>query len=176
MAEVQLLPEALKVSRELALLGKYDNSLVHFDGVIATIQQWERLTEDSMTISHVYRYLRTVRDQQERSRWEKLKESINMEVKLVKECAMEVTFLKVKINFLTLDHSDHFSLIIALTFLGQTWQLCRRVEPSHFFITSQNKSLGRWRQWSWCLVPSHSPHLWWWPPTPQEKSCTEANS
>ncbi|PRP78643.1 katanin p60 ATPase-containing subunit [Planoprotostelium fungivorum] len=75
---IQQVPEQLKVSRELALLGKYDNALIHFDGVISSIQQ----------------YLRTIRDQNERSRWEKAKETIQTEIKLVKELSIEQTALK----------------------------------------------------------------------------------
>ena len=37
---LQAVPDALKLSREYALLGKYDTAAVYFDGAVAAIQQY----------------------------------------------------------------------------------------------------------------------------------------
>ncbi len=39
---LQAVPDALKLSREYALLGKYDTAAVYFDGAVAAIQQYAK--------------------------------------------------------------------------------------------------------------------------------------
>ena len=66
--------DQMKMSREHALLGNYDASLVYFDGVVAQIQQ----------------YLRTADDPYLRSQWQKAKEDLVAEFRIVKEITQEL--------------------------------------------------------------------------------------
>jgi len=75
---VQGLPDSIKLSREYALLGNYETALVYYDGIISQIQQ----------------YLRTVRDPEERNRWEKFMETLGTEIQLVKDCNHELSLFK----------------------------------------------------------------------------------
>ena len=65
---------AMKMSREHALLGNYEASLVYFDGVIAQIQQ----------------HLRTVDDPHLRQQWLRAKEEITTEFSVVKDILREL--------------------------------------------------------------------------------------
>ena len=70
--------DQMKMSREHALLGNYEASLVYFDGVVAQIQQ----------------HLRTVDDPYLRSQWAKAKEDLVAEFGLVKEITRELARFK----------------------------------------------------------------------------------
>ena len=66
-SQAALLDE-MKMSREHALLGNYEASLVYFDGVVAKIMQ----------------HLRTVDDAHVRAQWLKAKEDLTAEFRVVK--------------------------------------------------------------------------------------------
>jgi len=68
------LDEQMQMSRENALLGNYEASLVYFDGAISQIQ----------------RYLRTLDDPYLRSQWQKAKEDLSGEFRIVKEICLEL--------------------------------------------------------------------------------------
>eukprot|EP01112_Ceratiomyxa_fruticulosa_P012966 TRINITY_DN3619_c0_g1_i1.p1 TRINITY_DN3619_c0_g1~~TRINITY_DN3619_c0_g1_i1.p1 ORF type:complete len:578 (+),score=135.58 TRINITY_DN3619_c0_g1_i1:353-2086(+) len=70
--------ESLKLSREYAIIGNYDTSLVYFDGVIAQIQQ----------------YLRTLRDPSAKIKWNKVKDDLNAEVRIIKEISAQISAFK----------------------------------------------------------------------------------
>ena len=70
----------MKMSREHALLGNYEASLVYFDGVVAQIKQ----------------HLRTVDDPHLRAQWERAKEDLVAEFRIVKEITQELARFKDK--------------------------------------------------------------------------------
>eukprot|EP01113_Clastostelium_recurvatum_P033219 TRINITY_DN4367_c0_g1_i1.p1 TRINITY_DN4367_c0_g1~~TRINITY_DN4367_c0_g1_i1.p1 ORF type:complete len:581 (-),score=155.74 TRINITY_DN4367_c0_g1_i1:12-1730(-) len=72
------LAEAVRLSREYAVLGQYESSLLHFDGVISQIQQ----------------YLRGVRDPAAKVRWNKVKDDIASEVRIIKEISSQLASFK----------------------------------------------------------------------------------
>jgi len=69
---------AMKMSREHALLGNYEASLVYFDGVVAQIQQ----------------HLRTLDDAHMRQQWVRAKEELNAEFAIVKDIVRELNKFK----------------------------------------------------------------------------------
>jgi katanin p60 ATPase-containing subunit A1 len=68
------LDEQVQMSRENALLGNYEASLVYFDGAISQIQ----------------RYLRTLDDPDLRAQWQQAKDELSGEFRVVKEICVEV--------------------------------------------------------------------------------------
>ena len=72
------LEHQLQVSRESALLGNYEASLVHFDGAISQVQ----------------RYLRTLDDPALRAKWLRAKEDLSGEFQIVKEIVAELSKLR----------------------------------------------------------------------------------
>eukprot|EP00013_Stygamoeba_regulata_P006941 CAMPEP_0177635314 /NCGR_PEP_ID=MMETSP0447-20121125/3834_1 /TAXON_ID=0 /ORGANISM="Stygamoeba regulata, Strain BSH-02190019" /LENGTH=468 /DNA_ID=CAMNT_0019137091 /DNA_START=41 /DNA_END=1447 /DNA_ORIENTATION=+ len=69
-------PESLKLSREFALSGNYETSLVYFDSVLTQIN----------------RYIKSLDDTSLKIRWNKTKGDLTTERQLIKELAAEVSF------------------------------------------------------------------------------------
>ena len=80
----------MKMSREHALLGNYEASLVYFDGVVAQIKQ----------------HLRTVDDPHLRAQWERAKEDLVAEFRIVKEITQELARFKDKPGSAALTRGD----------------------------------------------------------------------
>ena len=87
MEQVQ---DQMKMSREHALLGNYEASLVYFDGVVAQIKQ----------------HLRTVDDPHLRAQWERAKEDLVAEFRIVKEITQELARFKDKPGSAALTRGD----------------------------------------------------------------------
>ncbi len=69
----------LQISRECALLGNYDSSLLYFESVLNTIHQ----------------HAKTVTDPDVKEMWIETREKLSLEFKLVKEMAGELARFKV---------------------------------------------------------------------------------
>ena len=76
---MQGLVHSMKITREFALLGHYEQALVYYDGVLCQIQQ----------------YLKTVKDSQELMKWNQVKKILHEEIALVKEISSELALFKV---------------------------------------------------------------------------------
>ena len=75
---IEDVPKSLTMSREYALLGAYDTSLIYFDAVMKQMDQ----------------YIGTLHEPDKRKRWLATKNELQEEFKIVKELQYEVTSLK----------------------------------------------------------------------------------
>eukprot|EP00697_Spironema_sp_BW2_P009806 gnl/Spiro4/24821_TR12339_c0_g1_i1.p1 gnl/Spiro4/24821_TR12339_c0_g1~~gnl/Spiro4/24821_TR12339_c0_g1_i1.p1 ORF type:complete len:610 (-),score=128.62 gnl/Spiro4/24821_TR12339_c0_g1_i1:105-1934(-) len=77
-AELEGVAQSMRMSREFALLGNYDSSLVWFDDVVSKIQ----------------RFLHKTRDVALREKWASIKEDLTTEAKIIKDINAELQMFK----------------------------------------------------------------------------------
>ena len=74
------LPDNLRIGREAALLGSYDDALMYYEGAVQQVRQ----------------LLRGARDFQQRDRLEQTRTEVVEEISLVKEILQELSSMKVR--------------------------------------------------------------------------------
>lgn len=90
----------LILCREYALLGKYEQSLLFFDGAISTLNQYHPFAyflcelEVCSRTKDLQRYLKTVRDPDEKGKWEKVKDALLREIQVIKDLSAEASLFK----------------------------------------------------------------------------------
>lgn len=83
----------LQISRECALLGNYDTSLVYFDGVLQKIQI----------------YIKSIQDPYSKERWIELKNCLLSEFQIIKDISMELGSFKFSSNKNSNDSLNSFN-------------------------------------------------------------------
>lgn len=112
-----------------------------------------------------FRYLKSVKDPDERNKWETFKEALNKEIQLVKECCNDLKVFKVEFKSNPIQQTKtqpntesnkentspnnpnppdqltkktvNFVLISLIDLAGKTWKWCSRTNYSSFFIQKE---------------------------------------